>query len=110
MTSRHSILRHGHSHGSRVVQLATRTDAIVGYEKWMLKLQYYWQTGLRTYLNDAFQSSSTGILPVSEFGSGRSPSGYKLSHSPQKSGYLSRLSLMLNREVKLLRLLRSRRI
>ena len=35
-------------------QWATRTDAIVGYEKWMLKLQYYWQTGLRTYLNDAF--------------------------------------------------------
>lgn len=35
-------------------QWATRTDAIFGYEKWMLKLQYYWQTGLRTYLNDAF--------------------------------------------------------
>lgn len=35
-------------------QWATRTDAIVGYEKWMLKLQYYWQTGLRTYLDDAF--------------------------------------------------------
>lgn len=33
---------------------ANRTDAIYGYEKWMLKLQYYWQTGLRTYLNDAF--------------------------------------------------------
>ena len=33
---------------------ATRTDGIVGYEKWMLKLQYYWRTGLRTYLNDAF--------------------------------------------------------
>ena len=35
-------------------QWAVRTDAIVGYEKWMLKLQYYWRTGLRTYLNDAF--------------------------------------------------------
>ena len=35
-------------------QWAIRTDAIVGYEKWMLKLQYYWQTGLRTYLDDAF--------------------------------------------------------
>ncbi len=35
-------------------QWATRTDAIVGYEKWMLKLQHYWQTGSRTYLDDAF--------------------------------------------------------
>jgi arylsulfatase len=35
-------------------QWATRTDGIVGYERWMLKLQYYWRTGLRTYLNDAF--------------------------------------------------------
>ena len=35
-------------------QWATRTDAIVGYEKWMLKLQHYWQTGSRDYLNDAF--------------------------------------------------------
>ena len=35
-------------------QWATRTDAIVGYERWMFKLQYYWKTGLRTYLNDAF--------------------------------------------------------
>lgn len=33
---------------------ATRTDGIVGYERWMLKLQYYWRTGLRTYLNDSF--------------------------------------------------------
>jgi arylsulfatase A-like enzyme len=33
---------------------ATRTDGIVGYERWMLKLQHYWKTGLRTYLNDAF--------------------------------------------------------
>jgi arylsulfatase len=35
-------------------QWATRTDGIVGYERWMLKLQYYWRTGLRTYLNDSF--------------------------------------------------------
>ncbi|MCB1122357.1 MAG: arylsulfatase, partial [Verrucomicrobiae bacterium] len=35
-------------------QWATRTDGIVGYERWMLKLQYYWKTGKRTYLNDDF--------------------------------------------------------
>ncbi|MBT5903118.1 MAG: arylsulfatase [Opitutaceae bacterium] len=33
---------------------AVRTDAIVGYERWMLKLQHYWKTGSRTYLNDEF--------------------------------------------------------
>ncbi len=33
---------------------ATRTDGIVGYERWMLKLQHYWKTGDRNYLNDAF--------------------------------------------------------
>ena len=33
---------------------ATRTDGIVGYERWMLKLQHYWQTGSRNYLNDSF--------------------------------------------------------
>ena len=35
-------------------QWASRTDGIVGYERWMFKLQHYWQTGSRTYLNDAF--------------------------------------------------------
>ena len=35
-------------------QWAVRTDAIVGYERWMLKLQHYWKTGSRTYLNDDF--------------------------------------------------------
>lgn len=35
-------------------QWATRTDASVGYERWMLKLQHYWKTGSRTYLNDEF--------------------------------------------------------
>ena len=33
---------------------AVRTDAIVGYERWMLKLQHYWKTGSRTYLDDEF--------------------------------------------------------
>lgn len=33
---------------------AVRTDAIVGYERWMLKIQHYWKTGSRTYLNDEF--------------------------------------------------------
>lgn len=33
---------------------AVRTDAIVGYERWMFKLQHYWKTGSRTYLNDEF--------------------------------------------------------
>ena len=35
-------------------QWATRTDGIVGYERWMLKLQHYWKTGSRTYLNDKY--------------------------------------------------------
>ena len=35
-------------------QWASRTDGIVGYERWMFKLQHYWQTGSRTYLNDEF--------------------------------------------------------
>jgi len=33
---------------------AVRTDGIVGYERWMLKLQHYWKTGSRDYLNDQF--------------------------------------------------------